>query len=272
MIHRLALLCALLLALSTAPAFAGQADGGASDEKDAGPLRILFVGNSYTSFNDLPAMISELAAAGEQRRVVTGSALRGGWTLQKHLEHSSSTTLELIEKGNWHIVVMQEQSQMPFMYPKATHKYGVKLGEHIKQHNAQPMLYMTWARLNEPTNQKTIATTYRGLADALDAPCAPVGLAWRQSLKQWPTLALHARDKSHPNPAGTYLAACVFYATLFGESPVGLPSRLPLEKNRRALVKLNDQTAKWLQETAWQVVQEEKKRKAKVEAEENVEH
>ena len=42
--------------------------------------------------------------------------------------------------------------------------------------------------------------------------------------------ALFIADGSHPSPAGTYVAASVFYATLYGKSPVGLP---PLARNGR---------------------------------------
>jgi len=49
-----------------------------------------------------------------------------------------------------------------------------------------------------------------------------VGLAWQRAVGQRPGIALWDSDGSHPAPAGSYLAACVFYATLFGESPAGL--------------------------------------------------
>jgi hypothetical protein len=37
-----------------------------------------------------------------------------------------------------------------------------------------------------------------------------------------PGLTLYQSDGSHPTRSGTYLAACVFYTALFGESPEGL--------------------------------------------------
>ena len=51
---------------------------------------------------------------------------------------------------------------------------------------------------------------------------APVGLAWQQVRREHPEIGLWDPDGSHPSRAGTYLAACVLYATLFGESPEGL--------------------------------------------------
>jgi hypothetical protein len=49
-----------------------------------------------------------------------------------------------------------------------------------------------------------------------------VGYAWFVVRQQDPGIELWQSDQSHPSQAGTYLAACVFYATLFDQSPVGL--------------------------------------------------
>ena len=59
-------------------------------------------------------------------------------------------------------------------------------------------------------------------------------------------LVLHDPDRKHPNATGTYLAACVFYATIYGESPEGLPGRI---------AKLTDAKARQLQAIAWKPVQ-----------------
>ena len=91
-----------------------------------------------------------------------------------------------------------------------------------------------------------------------ERPVAPVGMAWKKALAADPKLVLHQPDKSHPNPTGSYLAACVFYATLFDKSPVGLPGEL--KKGNRVLVRVAPDEAAALQKIAWQTVQEMKHR------------
>jgi hypothetical protein len=98
---------------------------------------------------------------------------------------------------------------------------------------------------------------YFDLAKELGAQVAPVGMAWKQALAADPRLALHEPDKSHPNPTGSYLAACVFYATLLDKSPVGLPGEL--KKGTRVLVQVAPHQATALQEIAWQTVQKAKR-------------
>ena len=81
-------------------------------------------------------------------------------------------------------------------------------------------------------------------------------MAWKKALAQNPKLVLHQGDKSHPAFKGSYLAACVFYATLLGKSPVGLPGELT--KGGKVLGRVEPGEAKMLQEIAWQTVQEAK--------------
>jgi hypothetical protein len=102
---------------------------------------------------------------------------------------------------------------------------------------------------------------YFDLAAELNARVAPVGMAWKKALAADPQLVLHQPDKSHPNPTGSYLAACVFYATLLDKSPVGLPGEL--NRGTRVLVQVAPDEAATLQAFAWQAVQQAKQRQGK---------
>ena len=80
----------------------------------------------------------------------------------------------------------------------------------------------------------------------MNARLAPVGNAWQAALQSDPKLILHDKDHKHPNATGTYLAACVFYATIFGQSPEGLPGEIG---------GLTSGEAQRLQAIAWKSVQ-----------------
>jgi hypothetical protein len=98
--------------------------------------------------------------------------------------------------------------------------------EEIDRVGAQTVLYLTWARQHRPTSQDSLSHQYLTAGQALDARVAPVGIAWQLALAEDPSLVLHYEDRSHPEPTGTYLAALVFYATLFDASPVGVSPRM----------------------------------------------
>jgi hypothetical protein len=69
-----------------------------------------------------------------------------------------------------------------------------------------------------------------GIAKELNVPVARVGDAWLMGRLQPTPLDLWQADGSHPNEMGTYLAACVFYATIFRQSPAGLTYRSGLSQ------------------------------------------
>lgn len=199
---------------------------------DAGPCtRILFIGNSYTYVNDLPAMFAELARAGGHK-VVTGMVAEGGWTLANHVQ--SSETLGKLKSSKWDFVVLQEQSEIPAseqsrtdsMYPAAR-----VLVWQVESVSAIPLFFQTWAhRDGWPENglpdyksmQVQIDQGYQGISQELHVGIAPVGYAWSIVRGVDPEMDLWQDDGSHPTEQGTYLAACVFYAAIFRQSPEGL--------------------------------------------------
>jgi hypothetical protein len=193
--------------------------------------RILFIGNSYTFVNDLPHMVAALAKAGRHSAEV-GMAAEGGWTLSDHA--GSPQTLSTLQSSKWDVVILQEQSQLPALEPYRTasmYPAARLLARRIRAGGAAPLFFLTWAHrdgwpeqnLNgyEPM-QLQITQGYVGIGQELGMRIAPVGEAWRVARRQHPRLALWQADGSHPNQPGTYLAACVFYATIFQQSPEGL--------------------------------------------------
>jgi hypothetical protein len=67
------------------------------------------------------------------------------------------------------------------------------------------------------------------IARELGAPTAPVGPAFARALAERPGLKLYRKDRVHHTREGAYLAACVFYALLLGESPENVSYRGRLE-------------------------------------------
>ena len=206
---------------------------------------ILFIGNSYTFVNDLPGTFTKLAQSGGHR-VETGMSAQGGWMLSNH--QNSPDTISEIKKTKWNYIVLQEQSEIPAseqmrnsqMFPAAR-----KLIEDINQAEAKPVLFVTWAHRNGwPENgipnyegmQLAINFGYLTLGQQQNTIIAPVGYAWLAIQRNNPQLKLWQEDGSHPNPAGTYLAACVFYSVFFQQSPEGLAFHSDLSDDEAALI------------------------------------
>ena len=257
------------------------------------PLKVVFIGNSYTYVNDLPSLIVGLAdAALGGRKIQTDQYVVGGYTLEQQAKDKKA--IAKIRERKWDMVVLQENSLQPILNRESMHKYARVLDAEIKRQGAKTVLYLTWARQNIPQMQEGAESpdyarpiyqmtgaagriafeqwcqqrkkglagglngAYFDIAKELNAEIAPVGIAWKKALAQNPKLVLYQGDKSHPAFKGSYLAACVFYATLFEKSPVGLPGELT--KGGKVLGRVEPGEAKMLQEIAWQTVQEAKKR------------
>ena len=210
--------------------------------------RILFIGNSYIYFNALPMMVERLAAA-RGKDVEAHQVTEGGVTLEWHTQNEA--TLAALSEP-WDFVVLQEHSIRPIQDTPKMVQAAVALQSRVLA-GAQTVLFMTWARQHFPEMQAGLARVYTEIAQEIGARVAPVGLAWEAALAANPSLALHTEDKSHPAPLGSYLAACVFYATFFGTSPVGLPAKVTTAAGE-VLVELPEAQARLVQGVAWDVV------------------
>ena len=193
--------------------------------------RILFIGDSYTSVNDLPGTLSSLAASGAHR-IETQALDAGGATLADHV--SDPNTVTTINSMSWNYVVLQEQSQIPSveslrqseMYPAAD-----QLVTDIRADKATPLFYLPWTREagwpedgipNYDQMQQAVNDGYLTIANRESVAIAPVGPAWQYALTQYTSSDLWQSDGIHPTVKGTYLAACVFYAAIYRQTPVGL--------------------------------------------------
>jgi PKD repeat protein len=201
---------------------------------------ILWLGNSYTTVNNLPQTFHDLALSGGDS-VEFDSHAPGGYTLNQH--SNDATAIQKIYSRDWDYVVIQAQSQEPsfppFQVQSQTFPYAHKLDSLIKDNNpcTKVVFYMTWGRkYGDNMNcagypilctfegmQSRLRESYLQMADDNDALVAPAGMAWMRSRQNDSLIELWQGDYSHPIVTGTYLTACVFYGTIFQKPSLGLP-------------------------------------------------
>jgi hypothetical protein len=194
--------------------------------------KALFLGNSYTSTNNLPQETANIATnMGDN--LIFDHHTPGGYKLSQH--YLDPISKSKIQSNTWDFVILQEQSQIPSSSPFNFIANVGNLNTFIKQNVpcALTMLYMTWGRKNGdaancPTNPPVCTyigmdaitrTSYMTQAQLHSAEVTPVGAAWRYVRLNHPSVNLYQPDDSHPTPEGTYLAACCFYTTLFRKDP-----------------------------------------------------
>lgn len=150
------------------------------------------------------------------------------------------------------VAVMMDCSQCP-LHPQLKpifEQYARKHSETVRRHGGEPVFFMSWAYQDKPEMTAGLAEAYTRAGNDNKAYVIPAGLAFARSIARRPELNLYAPDKRHPSLAGTYLAACTVYASLFRASPVGLAYNAGLPAD----------DARHLQQMAWDTVQEYERR------------
>ena len=199
--------------------------------------RLLFVGNSDTSRNDLPRLVAALAAAAETPLIVeTAMIVAGGASLKRHW--NGGRVQQALEASAWDHVVLQEQSTLPVKNRARFHENVRLFDDAIRRRGGRMALYVVWARANAPHTQRDLDASAAEIAAECDARVVPVGAAWASVLRERPEVALFEADGSHPTVAGSYLAACTFAERLLDVRVRGhaVSDRLKLDRDVATLL------------------------------------
>ncbi|MGQ8366083.1 DUF4886 domain-containing protein [Glaciecola sp. 1036] len=236
------------------------------DPIEPAPKKILFVGNSFSFYNNgiHNHLGSLIRAAGEWKRGENRlrlQTLSGGHIfenlpmLQAHLQ---------IVDDSWQAVVLQGHSNEPIRKNKRK-KFQAAIDaaiKTVKEKGMSPILFMTWSYADTAGMTESLKNAYVDAAQRNNILLVPVGLAFDKAAKTLPSINLFVPDVTgvteidgkkqiaygetlkHPSAAGTYLAACVFYGALYNKSPEGNIFHSSLT-SEQALA---------LQKLSWQVV------------------
>ena len=195
---------------------------GSVEERPASSS-VFFIGNSYTYYNDLPGMVAELAAAADPPLTLeVSSETQPGYSLDIHWRNQQSRSF--LGNRTWDVVILQEQSQAPLRKKDRMLEHSRLFAETVRARGGRVVLYMTWAPERRPAVIEGLAAAYEEVGTAIGAEVAPVGRAWQKVRAERPDIVLYRPDGSHPDVAGTYLAACVLLAEIHGLDPRGLPA------------------------------------------------
>ena len=200
------------------------------------PQRILFIGNSYTGVNKLPDVFVEVVKSSGRQAPVVKSSTPGGRTLKQHLAIAGS--MKLVDEGGWDVVVLQGQSQEPAIaeVDETVRKEFVESAAELcrrvraKSPKVKIYFYETWARhadywkaakkgpdvgADTKEMQARLRKWYGVVAKDNGATFVPCGDAWELNYASAEAVRLHTKDNSHPEFAGTYLNALIFFGKIY---------------------------------------------------------
>ena len=175
-------------------------------------MKILFIGNSHTYYNELPRMVRDLFAS-VGRRVEPVMQTEGGKGILYHCERKD--ILFNVRHGDYDVIVMQDKASN-FSAEEFSQGMDTLAEKGLSRTGARRVLYMPWANRDKPWEQAAMTEAYRAAARKHNAALAPVGEIWHPLLVQHPDLPLYRDDGNHATPLGSYLAACTIFYTITG--------------------------------------------------------
>lgn len=178
-------------------------------------MKVLFIGNSHTYFNDMPHLFAGMCEALTDERAEVTMLAFSNRTLAWHCEEYFSVRFALLYGGYDYCVIQQFGHPVPLV--TETEPSLARLVGMCEQVGTKPVLYMTWAKKNEPENAATISGIYRPLADKYNMLLAPMAELFEALRIEHPEINLYWYDGSHASPYGDYLIAATLAFLLTGK-------------------------------------------------------
>lgn len=216
----------------------------------AQPMRVLFVGNSYTHYNNMPKLFEQMADSKGVKLEVLMDA-KSSHTFQMHSKRPE--LYKSIHSAKWDYVVLQgfsrELAQDSPIIDSMSIPYIKQLLDSIYANNSctNVLLFQTWGYdggykddslgidWNYQQMSDRVHQGYLHVAEQLNLSVVPVGKVWETVKENHAEIQLYQEDKQHPSLAGSYLAASCFYAALFKTEP-NLSFTAKLDPKHAALI------------------------------------
>ena len=187
--------------------------------------RVLFIGNSLTYTNDLPAMVRVMGeSAGTP--LVTGMVAEAGMSLEDHWSRGGARAA--VASGRWDVVVLQQGPSALASSRENLREWAVRWAAAIREAGATPVVYMPWPESYRMSAFDSVSMSYRLAAEVTGSPLVPGGEAWQAAWRRDPTLALYGGDGFHPSRLGTYVVAVAAWSRLTGRPASEAPAALTL--------------------------------------------
>ena len=188
-------------------------------------MKVLFIGNSYTYYNDMPALFKKECEKNGVTAEVT-SVTAGGYRLRQFLSDDDEYALKrkrLLGSETYDYIVLQEHSTVPLIDPGAFLECVSEFTEMIKANGAKPVLYQTWGRADNSKTLSDLKMTHDEMQNGLRAiyktaanenGALPVyaGDAFDKAYKEG--VDVYDPDGSHPSLSGSKIIAKEFCRSL----------------------------------------------------------
>ena len=183
-------------------------------------MKILFLGNSHTYYNDMPQIFANICKERGKDVDVAMQAQSGvtyGWHYGKLIELRFA-----LMYGGYDYIIMQQAAHSPCPSKEETLADGMKIIELARRYGVVPIQTMPWAEKRSPEHQYEMYEIYEELAEKAGVRINPVGRIFEDIFNNYPEINMYWLDGEHASEYGSYAAALCTYATIFAESVKGV--------------------------------------------------
>ena len=177
-------------------------------------MKVLFLGNSHTFFNDMPELFARFVEKTTGEKPDVTMLAYSGRDLDWHRREYFSLRFNLMHGGYDYCII--QQAAHPYPPVEQTLQTGADIIDLCHRCGVKPVVYMTWAEKRFPENQQKMIDTCEKLAGENDALLAPIGRVWQAVQTEKPEIELYHTDGEHAGPYGDFLIAAVFCKLLAG--------------------------------------------------------
>jgi hypothetical protein len=197
-------------------------------------MKILFIGNSYTHYNNMPELFEKIAKSKKIKVDVVMNA-KSNHTFKMHCQRPEM--FEAIRSNKWDYLILQGFSRELMcdrsVIDTASLPYFKTILDSVYLNHpcTNVLLYMTWGykngfihnsdTLNFDDMSERVQNGYRYLSELYNLSIVPIGQIWKAFRKNNPNIELYQEDGQHPNLTGSYLIASGFYSSIFKSSSNG---------------------------------------------------
>jgi hypothetical protein len=189
-------------------------------------LRVLFIGNSFTYVNDLPAIVAAMSRADGGPKIDYRTVAFPGFSLEDHWRQGDARR-ELANE-HWDFVVLQQGPSSTEDGREVLVEYARRFAPLIRKAGATPAFYAVWPASVRTQDYPGAEESYRQAARVVQGVLLPAAEAWERVFRRDRSVALYGPDGLHPSLEGSYVAGLVVYAGLTGRPVAAMPAALPL--------------------------------------------
>lgn len=186
-----------------------------------GKVKILFIGNSHTYFNDMPRTAGDMVEALTGESVDVTMLAYSYKELDWHVKSEYFAVRFNILHGGYDYCIVQ-QAAHPFPGAEATARWLSRIADMCRSVGTKPILIQTWAEKDIPEQQEELSTGNAKAAEMAGVPMAPTGEIWEAVMNAHPEIELF-NDSEHAGPYGAYLLSLVLSYMIVSDRTGGAP-------------------------------------------------